>query len=293
MGVHSLVWPAGSKQERGQRGNTAAVARLHPEKQHAQPSKAVLPAIPRTMQRPQHPSTFAHHPGRDFLLARLHRAQAVPPAQRTPEVAAFVEAMQLDEEACALLPLMVDADDRPQPALPADEATAQRVLLASLKIGRMIYVCGERQPPSSQIFNHMGVYHLRGCGALYPPLQRCIAELPTLLRRSSSSRAQRTLSYLWLYGVIMSSPLSHSAVNPTFGAAQLRELGDALAAADLESLDQQLCQLQGVTSASGLLVTSKQLRWTCYLGVYIMSVNSREEALQHNDEAQCALASLF
>ena len=63
------------------------------------------------------PFTFSPEPGIEFLLARLQRAQAVPPARCTPEVAAFVEAMQLEEEVCALLPLVLehgaDVDDLP------------------------------------------------------------------------------------------------------------------------------------------------------------------------------------
>ena len=139
-------------------------------------------------------------PGHEFLLVRLQRAQAVPPAQRTPEVAAFIEAMQLDEEACALLPLVraPGATDVPlQPALPADEATAQRVLLAALKFFRIAYACRSLGMPSGKAFYHLDFYLSRGCGALYPPPERCIPELGALLRQNST--AQAVGPYLWLY----------------------------------------------------------------------------------------------
>ena len=97
-----------------------------------------------------------------------------------------MEAMQLDEEGCALMPLVTGAGGQPQPALPATEATAQRVQLAILELGRIINVCGKR--------NHMGVYLERGGAPRDPPLERCIiAELPALLRRSIAARAEDSL----------------------------------------------------------------------------------------------------
>ena len=95
-------------------------------------------------------------PGEEFLQIRLQRAQAVPPAQRTPEVAAFVEAMQLDEEACTLLPLvMVPGATTASPVLPATEATAQRVLLAVIKLYRMDYICGDFLKPAHKLLHHI------------------------------------------------------------------------------------------------------------------------------------------
>ena len=139
---------------------------------------------------------------------RVHAgpAQAVPPAQRSPEVAAFIEAMQLDEEACALLPLVwvfVAAADKVdlQPALPATEATAHRVLLAIVKLVRMTYVCGDHRQFSRKIRNHLLVYVSRGCGAAYPSLERCIADLGALLRRDGG-RTNVVGTYLWMFGAV-------------------------------------------------------------------------------------------
>ena len=47
----------------------------------------------------------AELPGAAFLQRRLARAQAVPPAERSPDVQAFITSVQLGEEACQLLPL--------------------------------------------------------------------------------------------------------------------------------------------------------------------------------------------
>ena len=62
-------------------------------------------------------------PGAEFLERRLARATAVPPAERTPEVAAFVEAMRLLREARDLLPLT----DGGEAALPDTLETRRKV----------------------------------------------------------------------------------------------------------------------------------------------------------------------
>ena len=54
---------------------------------------------------------------------------------------------------------------------------------------------------------------------------------------------------------------------------RLRGLGEALGNADLESLDQQLCQLQGDTAATSV-VTSRQLRWTCCLEASVFATQA-------------------
>ncbi|KAL4440122.1 hypothetical protein ABPG75_003123 [Micractinium tetrahymenae] len=70
-------------------------------------------------------------PGEEFLWQRLARAAAVPPEQRSPEVAAFIAAMQLPELVAALMPLT----EAGEPALALDSIdTQQRVLLAGLKL---------------------------------------------------------------------------------------------------------------------------------------------------------------
>ena len=61
--------------------------------------------------------------GAEFLERRLARATAVPPAERSPEVAAFVELMQLLREVAQLLPLTPDGC----PALPDTPATRRKV----------------------------------------------------------------------------------------------------------------------------------------------------------------------
>ncbi|KAL4438731.1 hypothetical protein ABPG77_006335 [Micractinium sp. CCAP 211/92] len=66
----------------------------------------------------------------EFLHHRVVRATALPPVQRSPEVAAFLAAVQLPEQVASLLPLQPDGT----PALPLHSIdTRQRVLLACLK----------------------------------------------------------------------------------------------------------------------------------------------------------------
>jgi hypothetical protein len=62
-------------------------------------------------------------PGTEFLERRLARATAVPPAERSPDVAAFVESVQLLREVEQLLPLTPDG----RPALPDTAATRHTV----------------------------------------------------------------------------------------------------------------------------------------------------------------------
>lgn len=48
---------------------------------------------------------MAAPPGAEFLEERLKEAQAVPAAERDADVAAFIEGVQLEKEACRMLPL--------------------------------------------------------------------------------------------------------------------------------------------------------------------------------------------
>ena len=69
----------------------------------------------------------AEAPGAAFLRRRLARAQAVPPAERSPEVQAFITSVELGRQACELLPLRQGPGGEPQPALPlGDPATSRR-----------------------------------------------------------------------------------------------------------------------------------------------------------------------
>ena len=195
---------------------------------------------------------------------RLQRAQAVPPSERMPEVAAFVEAMQLDEEACELLPLVLGAaGGPPQPALPPTEATAQRVLLAAAKYAKMCYVSGDMlSPPSTKAMYHLAPYLNRGCGR-YPPSWLCAeAEVAALLRGGDESLIGACL-WMFVVAIFSMTPLSDWR-----RVAALEQVLNALEAADRDVLDRQLCQLQSASSSggsggSGSLITSRQLQFTC------------------------------
>jgi len=96
-------------------------------------------------------------PGHEFLLRRLARAEAVPPAERSPEVAAFVESVHLLQEACQLLPLTSDGQPALQPGTPA---TLQQVQLAFLKYARASYLCPPSTPLAAdvQLGRHVSAY---------------------------------------------------------------------------------------------------------------------------------------
>ena len=64
----------------------------------------------------------AEPPGAAFLQRRLARAQALPPAERSADVQAFITSVQLGQEVCELLPLRPGG----RPALPPSPTTARR-----------------------------------------------------------------------------------------------------------------------------------------------------------------------
>ena len=64
-------------------------------------------------------------PGTEFLERSLARATAVPPAERSRDVAAFVDSMQLIREVVQLLPLAAGTEN--EPALPDTPATLRKV----------------------------------------------------------------------------------------------------------------------------------------------------------------------
>lgn len=103
----------------------------------------------------------ARDPGAEFLEQRLRRAAAIPPAERSPEVAGLLEGAQLEREAWELIP--VDSSGTPQPA----HAGLQQVLLALEMHARAHYLCEGCTPGSSEGGAHLGacVRYLHGHGA--------------------------------------------------------------------------------------------------------------------------------
>jgi hypothetical protein len=66
------------------------------------------------------------NPGAEFLERRYQQAARVPASERSPDVAAFVEAYQLLQQALAMLPI----DHNRRPTLPDTPASRQNVLSA-------------------------------------------------------------------------------------------------------------------------------------------------------------------
>ena len=68
----------------------------------------------------------AEQPGAAFLRRRLARAQAVPPAERSPEVQAFITSVELGRQACELLPLRQSGGEARAALRLDDPATTHR-----------------------------------------------------------------------------------------------------------------------------------------------------------------------
>ena len=168
--------------------------------------------------------------------------------------------MALDEEACALLPLVL-AGSSGAPALRPTEAMAQQILLAILKWARMRYICSYCHPPEDLVCVHLMFYLKRGCPP-YPPNSRLPAEMEGMLRRSAGRGAAdfggpQIGPFLWIYGAIH----DHSDFTVIRRALEMRRVADALSSADFDALDEQLSQLQG---GGPPLLTSKEFLYSCY-----------------------------
>lgn len=76
------------------------------------------------------------------MQRRLARAKAVPAAERSPEMAAFIAAEALYDDVDALLPLTPSGDA----ALPPGPERERRLQLAVLQAARVCYLCPEPPP---------------------------------------------------------------------------------------------------------------------------------------------------
>lgn len=68
-------------------------------------------------------------PGAAFLQRRLERARALPPAERSADVQAFLTSVQLGQEVCELLPLRASGAGRARTQQAVHGAQASLVLL--------------------------------------------------------------------------------------------------------------------------------------------------------------------
>ena len=103
--------------------------------------------------------------GVEFLNRRLRRASAVPPAERSPEVAAFVDSVGLLREAvCEQLPLTWTLQIS-KPALAVDDPSTQRRLLVALySTAWAEYVCPDKPVTGKQLEQHVARYLLDSGG---------------------------------------------------------------------------------------------------------------------------------
>lgn len=137
---------------------------------------ATNPTFPRlpTWEPDSGMATNEDPPGQEFLLRRLQRAAAVPLGERSREVAAFIAAMQLEDQIPSLLPLTEGGE----PALQQASLTTQRrVLLAHLMWVNVIHACPVR---SLSVSTKAGLH-----------LQQYASELDALAAAHSSDTAGR------------------------------------------------------------------------------------------------------
>jgi hypothetical protein len=123
----------------------------------------------------QHP---AGRGGAEFLERRWRRTSRVPASERSPDVAAFVEAYQLMQQAYAMLPIDQDG----QPALPDTPAAQQQMLSAMVRVVRADSLCPLNATTLVTSVKPLGAYY----GRLFS-LAR--AAQPVAGRRARSSRS--------------------------------------------------------------------------------------------------------
>jgi hypothetical protein len=175
-------------------------------------------------------------PGSAFLRRRLERASAVPPAERSPEVAAFVESARLAREACELLPLTATG----QPALQAGATLQRQLLLALAKLAKAELLC---LAPMTTVADcnpgfHVGAYleHIR------------------MPRRQHAELAGALLSYT----VTRSKSVSDDQPGAVTAGSQLVAMLEE--ASVQRAFDQQMRQLSGDEQPP--LLTARQLLYT-------------------------------
>ncbi|EFN50962.1 hypothetical protein CHLNCDRAFT_141590 [Chlorella variabilis] len=93
--------------------------------------------------------------GEQFLERRLRRAAAIPIAERGPDVAAFLESVQLQREVQQALPITATG----QPALVGPRLRHHlAVMWAFAKCVKAIYICPELPPLQGVVRQHLAAY---------------------------------------------------------------------------------------------------------------------------------------
>jgi hypothetical protein len=183
-------------------------------------------------------------PGVAFLRRRIERAAAVPPQERNPEVAAFVESAQLVREVCQLLPLTRTG----RPALQSGKVLQRQLLLTQAKLARAALVLPATVPGvgDCNTKRHLDAYmgHINTMAVRVQQRQLDGPALPFAL-------------------------LAHNRLRETamardhFGAvSQGRNLAQMLGEASFQqAFDQEMQQLAG--SEGRPLFTARQLEYSC------------------------------
>jgi len=164
-------------------------------------------------------------PGAEFLLRRLARAEALSPAERTPDVAAFVDSVRLLRQVCQLLPLTASGEA----ALPLHSPATQRQLqLALANFAQACYLSPGRPVCELNQSRHLVVY----CRGYVLGTLNCAGDAA-----GSSSADPKPMAYAPELGQVL---LSHAWV-----AAAGEEWGRAAVLHALQLGKQALTMLEG------------------------------------------------
>jgi hypothetical protein len=246
-------------------------------------------------------------PGAQFLERRLARATAVPPAERSPEVAAFVEAMQLLRKARELLPLTANGKAAlpdtmetrlkvctmtwPLRQLPASSCVCRpalpgcpllsinlcrlpQALLASAKFFRSEYSCPDHPPQLRETWRHIAAYTWG-------------ARVAVAILGGHDTGTFDLTAVVFLYTHMLGGRLKRVQALQGFGAA-----AGMLAAPDVQQrVQRQLEELAGGREAQQPVLTALQLQYHCYHAMNCSSRDLKQPLEEQLPEFRTAAAS--
>lgn len=155
--------------------------------------------------------------GAQFLQRRLQRAQQVPPEQRSPEVAAFVESEALLAEARQLLPLTQHGTA----ALPFNSSTKEAARQAMLLAARACYISPRDPATWHSTLPHFNAYVAPRPGRQLVNINQREDLLASVLAAAVSTPG--SMCCLWLPWDLISRA-AHRLTDPANQAALRRQL---------------------------------------------------------------------
>lgn len=210
-------------------------------------------------------SGLEEEPGAEFLARRLARAAAIPPEQRSQDVAIFLESEELLSEARQALPL--DSHGRPalSAAAAASPAVRYRLLLAMAKVARSDWLCFMESPTMVLTVRHVAAY------------QECVNAAEALVPRRSRPRSAQESLFAALHLPLTFALAGIKTMGRMRKAMAIADgLADPTLGANLRQALQQLRRSSGGPcrgEQQAPLLTLEQLR--CLLALRVMDWGKR------------------